>query len=318
MGPPYGHCGQGCGPPPVGGGSASSDSVPCTLPARCPDAYGAAVRVTFCGVRGSTPAPGPEFVRIGGHTSCVAIAPRRGAPALVLDAGTGIRRVTGLLGAAPFRGTILLTHLHWDHVQGLPFFTSGDRDDAEVTLAMPAQGDPVAVLAGAMGPPHLPITPAGLRGRWSFAGLEPGRHELEDCDVLAAEVPHKGGRTFGYRVTAGGRSLAYLPDHGPLGCGPGPDGIGARHRAALALAEGADVLVHGAQFTRAEERLAAAFGHATVAYAVALAEQAAVGQLVLFHHAPGRTDDEVDAIARAAASSTVPVAAAVEGRTLDV
>ena len=277
------------------------------------------MRVTFCGVRGSTPAPGPEFVRIGGHTSCVAVAPDGGAPVLLLDAGTGLRRVTELLGPAPFRGTILLTHLHWDHTQGLPFFRSADRDDAEVSLAMPAQGDPRAVLARAMSPPHFPIAPEGLRGRCSFVGLEAGHHEVEGCDVLAAEVPHKGGRTFGYRVSAGGRCLAYLPDHGPLGCGPGPDGLGARHEAALALAQGVDLLIHGAQFTAGEARLAADYGHATVDYAVGLAEAAAVGRLALSHHAPGRTDAEVEAIANAAAASTtVPVVAAAEGLTLEV
>jgi len=283
------------------------------------------VRVTFCGVRGSTPAPGPEFVRIGGHTSCVAVAHDGEMPRLLLDAGTGIRRVPPLLGGGPFRGTILLTHLHWDHVQGIPFFTAGDRDDAAVVLAMPAQGDaadrddPAAVLAGAMGPPHFPITPAGLRGDWSFAGLEPGAHEVEGFDVLAAEVPHKGGRTFGYRVSAGGRALAYIPDHGPLGCGNGADGLGARHPAALALARGVDVLVHGAQFTGAEREVADAFGHATVDYAVALAAEAGARRLVLFHHAPGRTDDDVEAIAGStAAGSPVPLVAAAEGLELDI
>jgi ribonuclease BN (tRNA processing enzyme) len=240
----------------------------------------------------------------------VAVAPDGGAPVLLLDAGTGVRRVTELLGLAPYRGAILLTHLHWDHTQGLPFFRSADRDDAEVTLAMPAQGDPLAVLSRAMGPPHFPITPEGLRGHWAFVGWEAGHHEVEGCDVLAAEVPHKGGRTFGYRVSAGGRSLAYLPDHGPLG---------ARQEAALLLAQGADLLIHGAQFTAAEARLAADYGHATVEYAVRLAEAAAVGRLALFHHAPGRTDAEVEAIADAAATSTtVPVVAAVEGLALDV
>jgi phosphoribosyl 1,2-cyclic phosphodiesterase len=291
----------------------------CTLPGRESWAYGAVVRVMFCGVRGSTPAPGPEFVRIGGHTSCVAVAPDGDAPVLLLDAGTGIRRVTELLGPAPFRGAILLTHLHWDHTQGLPFFGSADRDDAEVTLAMPAQGDPLALLSRAMGPPHFPITPEGLRGHWSFVGWEAGHHQVEGCDVLAADVPHKGGRTFGYRVSAGGRCLAYLPDHGPLGCGPGPDGLGARHEAALALAQGADVLIHGAQFTAAEARLAADYGHATVDYAVGLAEAAGVGRLVLSHHGPGRTDAGVEAIAGAAATTTtIPVVAAAEGLTLDV
>jgi phosphoribosyl 1,2-cyclic phosphodiesterase len=98
------------------------------------------VRLYLCGVRGSTPAPGAEFLRHGGNTSCVAVA-RDGAaaPTLVLDAGTGLRRLTGLLAGRPFCGTILLTHLHWDHVQGLPFFTAGDRGDARVSPLLPEQ-----------------------------------------------------------------------------------------------------------------------------------------------------------------------------------
>jgi phosphoribosyl 1,2-cyclic phosphodiesterase len=100
------------------------------------------VRLEFCGVRGSTPAPGADFVRYGGHTSCVAVAHDGAAlPTLILDAGTGVRRVTTLLAGQPFTGTILLTHLHWDHVQGLPFFRAGDRDDAQVTLLLPDQQD---------------------------------------------------------------------------------------------------------------------------------------------------------------------------------
>jgi phosphoribosyl 1,2-cyclic phosphodiesterase len=278
--------------------------------------YVPAVRATFCGVRGSTPAPGPEFVRIGGHTSCVAIAHDNEPPRLLLDAGTGIRRVPSLLGGRPFRGTILLTHLHWDHVQGIPFFTAGDRDDARAVLAMPAQGDPAAVLRRAMSPPHFPITPEGLRGDWSFLGLDPGEHEFAGFRVLAADVPHKGGRTYGYRVTSDGASLAYLPDHGPLGWGQGPDGHGDRHEAALTLARDVDVLVHGAQFTNAQRETAADFGHATLEYAVALAEESGARRLLLFHHGPARTDDEVDEIVRSVAGGRVPVAAAFEGMVL--
>jgi ribonuclease BN (tRNA processing enzyme) len=246
----------------------------------------------------------------------VAIAHDNEPPRLVLDAGTGIRRVPPLFGGGPFRGTILLTHLHWDHVQGIPFFAAGDRDDARAVLAMPAQGDAAAVLRRAMSPPHFPIAPEGLRGDWSFLGLDPGEHEFEGFGVLAADVPHKGGRTYGYRVISGGASLAYLPDHGPVGCGPGPDGHGARHEAALALARDVDVLVHGAQFTDAQRELAADFGHATLEYAVALAEESGARRLVLFHHGPSRTDDEVDQIVRSLAGGPVPVAAAFEGMVL--
>ena len=100
------------------------------------------MHVQFCGVRGSTPAPGAAFVRYGGHTSCVALT-RSGdrAPALILDAGTGLREVTPLLAGRPFDGVILLSHLHWDHVQGLPFFGGGDTEGARVRVLLPEQED---------------------------------------------------------------------------------------------------------------------------------------------------------------------------------
>src|SRR5581483_9082996 len=145
------------------------------------------VRLYLCGVRGSTPAPGADFLRYGGHTSCVAIAHDR-TPTLVLDAGTGLRQVTPLLGGQPFAGTILLSHLHWDHVHGLPFFTGGDRDDARASLLMPWQGPGASaeeVLARGMSPPHFPITPSGLRGAWTFGFAVPGPLKAEGFTVEA-------------------------------------------------------------------------------------------------------------------------------------
>jgi phosphoribosyl 1,2-cyclic phosphodiesterase len=209
------------------------------------------VRAVLCGVRGSTPAPGADFVRYGGHTSCVAIY-RDGEerPSLILDAGTGVREVTGLLDGHAFAGTILLTHLHWDHVQGLPFFAGGDRDDAQVRLVLPEQedgADAISVLARAISPPHFPVTPRELRGRWSFEAAPEGEWEAEGLRVLAREVPHKGGRTFGYRISDGRSTLTYIPDHCPTAYGPGPDGLGEYHPAALALAAGTHVLIHDGQ-----------------------------------------------------------------------
>jgi phosphoribosyl 1,2-cyclic phosphodiesterase len=276
------------------------------------------VRVFVCGVRGSTPAPGAEFARYGGHTSCLALAHEGAVPSLVLDAGTGIRRVTGLLHGAAFTGSILLGHLHWDHTQGLPFFTAGDRPDARVHLYLPAQGDPVEVLSRFMAPPHFPIPPTGLRGSWRFDGLEPGEHELEGFPVLALDIPHKGGRTFGYRVSDDRSSLAYLSDHSPVSLGEGPTGMGPHHDAALRLAEGVDLLVHDAQHTAEELPAKAAFGHSAAEYALTLAEAAGARRVLLFHHDPNRTDHELDALVGRFAESPIPVAAAREGDVLQL
>ena len=251
------------------------------------------MRLSLLGVRGSTPATGSEFAGIGGNTSCVAIGHDDDAPSLVLDAGTGLRRLSGLLGGRAFRGSILLTHLHWDHLQGLPFFAAGDRDDAEVRLAMPGQGDPVDVLSRAMSPPHFPIGPDGLRGKWQFDAMSEGRHRIGGFDILALEIAHKGGLTFGYRVEDESSSVAYLPDHALVG-GVGTEVADERLWAnALELVTGVDVLIHDAQFIEKERATAVAYGHATIEAAWSLAERAGVRRLILFHHGPDRTDRQL-------------------------
>jgi phosphoribosyl 1,2-cyclic phosphodiesterase len=280
------------------------------------------VRLHLCGTRGSTPAPGRDFVRYGGHTSCVAIAADgETAPTLILDAGTGLREVSGLLAGGPFRGTILLTHLHWDHVQGLPFFRAGDREDAQATLWLPEQDDGAAaeaVLERVMSPPFFPIRPRDLRGRWRFAALAPGRVEIGPFTVEARRIPHEGGATFGYRVSDGRRAVAYLPDHCPTELGPGPEGWGDYHPAALALADGADLVIHDS-FWLADELVGhPSWGHAAAEYAVGLAARAGAARAVLFHHRPERTDDELDKIAARFDRAPVPVMIAADGLRLDL
>ena len=281
------------------------------------------MRVTFCGTRGSTPAPGPDFTRFGGHTSCLALSQDGedpvAPPTLILDGGTGLRRLPELLGPRPFRGTVLLTHLHWDHVQGLPFFGSGDRDDAKVTLLLPADDrdtDAGALLERMMSPPFFPIGPSQLRGDWSFGLIPCGTFEAEGFTVVAIDVPHKGGRTVGFRVSDGHSSVAYIPDHCPTALGPGPEGIGEYHEAALELARGVDLLVHDSHLRSEEVAAEGSFGHAAAEYAVRLGTMAGAGRVALFHHRPERNDTEVERTLCRFAESPVPVIGAREATTL--
>ncbi|HUQ64369.1 MAG TPA: MBL fold metallo-hydrolase [Acidimicrobiales bacterium] len=276
------------------------------------------MRIAFHGVRGSTPAPGVDFVRYGGNTSCVTVARDGDDPRLVLDAGTGLANFSAALGGRPFRGTILLGHLHWDHTHGLPFFPAGGRPDSEVRLVMPAQGDPEEVLRRVLSPPHFPIVPSQLGGAWAFASIEEGEHDIEGFRITAREIPHKGGRTFGYRISDGSSTLAYLSDHSPVSLGPGDDGDGPYHDAALALTAGADAVIHDAQYTRDDFHAKADFGHSTIDYAIGLGERAGTDRLILFHHDPSRTDDELDVISAQRRTAGIDIVVAQEGMTIEL
>jgi phosphoribosyl 1,2-cyclic phosphodiesterase len=212
--------------------------------------------------------------------------------------------LSDVLGDQPFRGSILLTHLHWDHTHGLPFARAVDRDDAVVDLYLPAQdGDPVELLGRALGPPHFPIGPTELRGDWRFHALEAGKHRIAGFDIVAADVPHKGGRTFGYRVIDGASSLAYIPDYW----------LAAATEEPADLIDGAGLLLHDSQHTAAEMEEKAFLGHSSIEYTIELARRHDVERLVLFHHDPRRTDDEIDLIVEQTSTADFDVSAASQG-----
>lgn len=257
----------------------------------------------------------------GGHTSCLALAHDDArVPTLVLDAGTGVRSVTGLLAGQAFSGTLLLTHLHWDHVQGIPFFSAADDERSHVQLLLPEQPDhagAASVLERVMSPPHFPMIPSDLRGAWSFETIAPGESRICGFTVLAREIPHKGGRTFGYRISDEHSTLTYMPDHCPTSLGSGPDGCGEYHAAALELAQGTDALVHDAQLMPDELAEEGRFGHSSFEYPIALGRRAGARRVVLFHHRPDRTDAVLAELAERLAGDT-DVSLAVQDSVLEL
>ncbi|MEZ5143588.1 MAG: MBL fold metallo-hydrolase [Acidimicrobiales bacterium] len=276
------------------------------------------MNVTFYGVRGSTPCSSDSNQRYGGNTACVVLeAP--GHEPIVLDLGTGLRFFGHSQPAdGTFVGHALVTHLHWDHVQGLPFFVPIHVPGSQLRVYGPPQEDGLDVGAAFeefMRPPYFPVRVGDLGGDITFHTLDDGDHAIGDAKVRTRAVPHIGP-TCGYRVELGGVSVAYVPDHQqPL------DGSHDIAESVLELCDGADLLIHDAQFTPAEFEVKAGWGHCTVDYALAVAAEAGVRRLALFHHDPSHDDDLVDEIRediaeKASRTAVEEVIAASEGLTV--
>ncbi|MDG2427975.1 MAG: MBL fold metallo-hydrolase [Acidimicrobiales bacterium] len=276
--------------------------------------------ITFFGVRGSTPSPCEENRRYGGNTSCVVLDVPGGDP-ILFDLGTGLQffGLNERCGSAPFRATALVSHLHWDHIQGLPFFAPLHCADTQIDVYGP--GDEGSTLEKSldmfMTPPFFPICYRELEGRVSLHDTIEGSFDVGSARITARSVPHLG-RTFGYRVDWSGLSVAYISDHQqPV------DGSSTVDDQVLALADSVDLLIHDAQFTPAEFAKRPHWGHCTVDYALEVAHQAGVGELVLFHHDPAHSDDEIDRLlfearSRATELDVGCVSAAVEGKTISL
>jgi len=255
------------------------------------------IALTFYGVRGSTPCAGPEYARYGGQSSCVVLDAPDQHP-IVFDLGTGLRQY-GLECTGTFHGTALLSHLHWDHVQGLPFFVPLHQRGATLDVYGPRQteGPLGEVFAQMMRPPFFPIRPTDLEGEVRFHGTADDDFPIGLAKVRSRFVRHVGA-TLGFRVESNGMSIAYLPDHGP-GTVPS-DADDYVPPEVLELCDGVDLLIHDAQHTPAEYEAKRHWGHCTVDYAVLVAREAGARKLALFHHDPIHGDDAMDAIGREA------------------
>jgi phosphoribosyl 1,2-cyclic phosphodiesterase len=279
---------------------------------------GRVLKVTFYGVRGSCPCCGDRIRRYGGNTACVGLQ-SPGEPPLLLDLGTGLRSFAEHQPTdGSFRGAALVSHLHWDHVQGLPFFPPIDREGAVMDVYGPRQdGTSLADCFDAfMRPPYFPVRASDLRGKLRFHDLGDEDLAIGGAKVLARQVPHVGA-TLGYRVECDGATLAYVSDH------QAPPGLNRVDPAVLELCDGVDLLIHDAQYTPAEFACKEGWGHCTVDYALLVAKQARAHRLVLFHHDPAHDDDEIDALLEdardgAARAGIGEVIAAAEGLSLQL
>jgi phosphoribosyl 1,2-cyclic phosphodiesterase len=252
------------------------------------------VKVTFWGTRGSIATPGPDTTRYGGDTSCVSIEGTDPGHLLVLDAGTGIRRLGLAVDPAVTRIDLLLTHLHLDHIVGLGFFAPLFRPNLSITIWGPrATTSLVERLGRYLSPPLFPVRLRDLPSSYELREVPAERFAVGPFTITAEAVIHPDP-AVGYRVADDGRSLAYLPDHEPA---LGPDfPSDPEWTSGAGVARAADLLIHDAQYTAAEYPERVGWGHSSVDDAVAFADLVDARQLALFHHDPSRSDVEVDAL----------------------
>ncbi len=251
------------------------------------------MRVRCWGARGSVPVSGPQFVRYGGDTACLEIHASDGA-VLILDAGTGIRPLGAVLAREGVTVmTLLFSHYHWDHLQGLPFFAPLYAADTRLRLGgrRGARRELPGVLAHVFRPPLFPVPLSKVPARLSLVGFENDVLRVGGLTVRRIPLSHPNGGA-GFRVEEGGASLVYLTDNE----------LSLRHRGGLSFdayadfCRGVDLLVHDAEYAPEEYGTHRGWGHSHFADAARLALAAGVGSLGLFHHNQDRDDAALDAL----------------------
>ncbi|MCP3976866.1 MAG: MBL fold metallo-hydrolase [bacterium] len=269
------------------------------------------MKATLWGTRGSLARSGPETLRYGGDTSSVEV---RGSDdsLIVIDAGSGILRLGENIGDPPSRIDLLLSHLHMDHIQGLGFFTPLYAPDIEVHIWGPvsATQDLRSRLTRYLSPPLFPVRLRDLASV-EIHDLQPGVLELGAITVTAEIVTHPG-HTMGLRLEDEAGVLTYISDHEPaLGVTDFPRS--AEWTSGAALAEGANVLIHDAQYTDEEYEERVGWGHSSFKHAVAFAELVGAKKMVTFHHDPSHSDDFLDLVTGSLRSDSVEIVGGTVG-----
>lgn len=287
------------------------------------------MEVRFWGTRGSIAAPGPSTIRYGGNTSCVELRSSSGT-LVVIDCGTGAHRLSHALmqgGPRPLRGHILISHTHWDHIQGLPFFAPLFVPGNEWDIYAPHgfEQSVQETLAGQMQYTYFPVALHDLPATIRYHEMVEGTLEVGDIRVTTRYLNHPA-LTLGFRLEADGVCVVYACDHEPHHREVA-DGVGELHGGDARHAEfvrDADLLIHDAQYVAAEYDAKKGWGHSTVEYAVEVSRAAGVRRLALTHHEPMRDDAALDAIVarlRArndATGSTMDIFAAAEGQSIEL
>ena len=283
--------------------------------------------VRFWGTRGSIPAPGPQTARYGGNTSCIEVWPDEGT-VIILDSGTGIRELglQLLRSEKPIdRMYLLIGHMHWDHIQGFPFFKPAFLPSTELNIFAPAgfQRSLEDSLSGQMQYSYFPIKLQDLSGRIHYTELEEGFFRLGNVLVETQYLNHTAP-ALAYRITAGGATVTYVTDHEPYWNSTGQQFNHPGDQRHIEFLRGSDLVIHDAQYTETEYRSKRGWGHSTVDYATDVGLAANVARLALFHHDPTHDDGMIDLLEReararvAAAGSSLNLFAAAEGMTLDI